>query len=339
MDDARIATSKFTVGQPVRRSEDPKLLCGEGRYTDDLHLPSQAYAVFVRSTYGHGRLTGIDRDVARDMPGVLGIYTADDMSAGGIGLMPSASGTNRDGMPSVAPPQTPLASSRVRYTGDPVAIVVAETLQQARDTAEAVMLAVDDLPAITSAASAAAPDAPSLHDEVRGNVAHDFHYGDAEAVRAAFAAAHHVTQLEIDSSRIVVCPMEPRAAIGEFSGARWTLRTGSQGVFGLRGLLAGVLNASPKDVRVLTGNVGGSFGMKVSCYPEYVAVLFAARELERPVKWTDERSQSFVSDSHGRYHQGTAELALDSEGRFLAVRITSFANVGAYLFFYYLFTS
>lgn len=322
---------RFAVGQPVRRTEDPKLLRGEGHYCDDLAPAAKAHAVMVRSAYAHGHLRGIERDAALTLPGVLGIYTAEDLRAGGVGPMPATIGTNRGGAASRPPRQHPLAEEKVRYVGDPIACVVAETLQQARDAAEAVFPMIDPLPAVTSAAAAVAPGAPLLYDDVPDNVAHDFHFGDSARVEEAFSAAAHVTRLNLDNSRVVVCPMEPRSAVGEYVDGRWILHVGCQGVFGLRALLMGVLNASKEQIRVLTGNVGGSFGMKASCFPEYVAVLFAARALGRPVKWTDERSGSFVSDSHGRDHQVTAELALNAQGRFLALRLHGVANVGAYL--------
>jgi carbon-monoxide dehydrogenase large subunit len=214
-----------------------------------------------------------------------------------------------------------------------VAIVVAETAVQAKDAAETVYLDIESLPAVARASEAVAPGAPQLHDEVPGNVAAEFHYGDADKVAGAFAAAAHVTRLEIPSNRIVVCPMEPRSALAEYDAEsdHWTLRVGCQGVFGLRKGLANVPGVERDKVRVLTGNVGGSFGMKSAVYPEYLALLHAARTLGQPVKWTDERSESFISDSHGRDHEMTVELALDAEANFLAVRVTGYGNLGAYV--------
>jgi carbon-monoxide dehydrogenase large subunit len=210
---------------------------------------------------------------------------------------------------------------------------VAETVQQARDAAEMVYADIDPLPAVTTATEAAAEGAPQLHDAAPENVCLDFHYGPTEEVDAAFARAAHVTRLSLRNNRIVVCPMEPRSAIGEFEAAqdRFVLRLGCQGVFGQRGLLSGVLGVPTDKVHVLTGNVGGSFGMKASAYPEYICLLHAARSLGQPVKWTDDRSESFMSDSHGRDHEMVAELALDAEGTFLAVRISGYGNLGAWL--------
>jgi carbon-monoxide dehydrogenase large subunit len=325
---------RFAVGQPVSRREDPVLLRGEGRYTDDLNLPGQAYAAMVRSPVAHGVLRGIDTEAARALPGVLGVFTAADLKAGGIGPMPAnVSGQNHDGRPIPKPPQGALAEDRVRYVGDPVAVVVAETAIQAKDAAEAITLDIDSLPAVTEAADAVRPGAPVLHAVAPDNVVLDWAFGDMAAVDAIFAAAAHRVELRIRNSRIVVAPMEPRAALGEWDAetTSWTLRVGCQGVFGLRNTLRGILGAAADKVRVLTGPVGGSFGMKASVYPEYVCVLHAAKYLDRPVKWTDDRSGSFLSDSHGRDHDHTIGLALDADGTFLALRVTGFANVGAYL--------
>ncbi|MDQ4061645.1 MAG: xanthine dehydrogenase family protein molybdopterin-binding subunit [Pseudomonadota bacterium] len=328
------AVQKFGIGQPVPRSEDPRLVRGEGRYTDDINLESQAYAAIVRSPYAHGVIRGMDTEAARDMPGVLGVYTAADLEAGGYGpLKCVVAFPNRDGTPMRRPARPALARDRIRFVGDPVAFVVAETAAQAKEAAEAVMLDIEPLPAVASAREAAQPDAPLLYEEAPGNVALDYHYGDAEKVAAAFAEAAHVTHLSILNNRVVVSAMEPRSAIAVYAADedRWVLHVGCQGVFGLRGQLADVLGVPVEKVRVLTGNVGGSFGMKASAYPEYVCLFHAARELGRPVKWTDERSGSFLSDQHGRDHEMTAELALDAEGRFLALRIAGFGNMGAYL--------
>ncbi len=330
----RLALTKYGIGQPVPRNEDPTLLRGNGRYTDDLNLPGQAYAVIVRSRYAHGVISEIDTEEARAMPGVLGVYTGPDLTAAGIKPMPLGQAVpTRDGSPMHRPACPVLTSDKVRYVGDPVAIVVAETAAQAKDAAEAVFLDIEALPAVTRSSAAAAPGAPQLHDGVPGNVAAEFHYGDAEKVAAAFTQAAHVARLEIPNNRIVVCPMEPRSAIAEYDrdADRWTLRVGCQGVFGLKNGLANVLGVERDKVRVLTGNVGGSFGMKSAIYPEYLALFHAARVLGRPVKWTDERSESFISDSHGRDHEMTAELALDAEGNFLAVRVSGYGNLGAYV--------
>jgi aerobic carbon-monoxide dehydrogenase large subunit len=331
-DPQSFALMKFGIGQPVRRTEDPMLVRGEGCYTDDIKLTGEAYAVMVRSRIAHGVIKGIDTAAARNMPGVLGVYTGADLAAYGT-LKCIVPFNNRDGTPMKRPPRPALATDKVRFVGDPVAFVVADTLLQAKDAAEAIEVDIDALPAVVRPEEAARPGAPLIHDEAPGNVALDYHFGDSDQVAAAFAKAAHVTRLKLANSRVVVNAMEPRAAIGihDPTSGRFTLHAPSQGAFGMRGNMAEILKVEPKQVRILTGHVGGSFGMKSAPFPEYVCVLHAARALGRPVKWTDERSGSFVSDSHGRDHDLTAELALDADGTFLALRITNFGNMGGFL--------
>ena len=331
-DPQSFALMKFGIGQPVPRTEDPILVRGEGCYTDDVKLAGEVYAVMVRSRVAHGVIKGIDTAAARGMPGVLGVYTGADLAAYGT-LKCIIAFNNRDGTPMKRPPRPALAADKVRFVGDPVAFVVAQTLLQAKDAAEAIEVDIDTLPAVVRPEEAAGSAAPLIHDEAPGNIALDYHYGDSDQVAAAFAKAAHVTRLKLVNSRVVVNPMEPRAAIGLYDAAsgRFTLHAPSQGVFGLKANMAEILKVEPKQVRILTGHVGGSFGMKSAPFPEYVCVLHAARALGRPVKWTDERSGSFVSDSHGRDHELTAELALDADGKFLAVRITNFGNMGGFL--------
>ncbi len=331
-DPQSFALMKFGIGQPVPRSEDPTLVRGEGCYTDDIKLAGEAYAVMVRSRVAHGVIKSIDTSAARKMPGVLGVYTGADLAGYGT-LKCIVPFKNRDGTPMKQPPRPALPTDKVRFVGDPIAFVVAETLLQAKDAAEAIAVEIESLPAVVRPEEAARPGAPLIHDEAPGNVALDYHYGDTEQVTAAFAKAAHVTRLKLMNSRVVVNAMEPRAAIGVYDAASggFTLHAPSQGVFGLRGHMADILKVEPKQVRILTGHVGGSFGMKSAPFPEYVCVLHAARALGRPVKWTDDRSGSFVSDSHGRDHELTAELGLNADGAFLALRITNFGNMGGYL--------
>ena len=329
-----VGFEKYAIGQPVPRKEDPVLVRGLGNYTDDQNLPGQAYAVMVRSTVAHGRILSIDAEEARAMPGVLGIWTGADIEGAGFGPMPSGMDfKNRDGSPMPKPTQPPLTTDKVRFVGDPVAVVVAETRAQAQDAAEMVVVDIDPLPAVTSAREAVKDGAPLVHEGTPRNVIFDFHHGDTEKVEEAFAGAAHVVSMKILNPRVVVCPMEPRSAIGEYDRERdhWTLRLGCQGVFGMRALLTRPLRTKKENITVLTGNVGGSFGMKASVYPEYIAILHAARELGRPVKWTDTRSESFLSDSHGRAHDMEQEIALDADGRILALRIRGYGNVGPYL--------
>ncbi|MGE3651762.1 MAG: xanthine dehydrogenase family protein molybdopterin-binding subunit, partial [Reyranellaceae bacterium] len=335
MTDLDLAFTKFGVGQPVPRTEDPRLLRGEGRYTDDINLPDQVWAVMVRSRIAHGILKGIDTTAASALPGVLAILTHADLDAAGFGPLKCAINIpDRDGKPMKTPPRPSLAKGKVRFVGEAVACVVAQTRDQAKDAAEAVVLDIEELPAVTTPQDALKPGAPQIHDDAPGNLVLDFHYGDSDAVKKAFAEAAHVTRLEIVSNRIVVNAMEPRSAIGSYDPKteRWTLRVGCQGVMGMRaGLARDVLGVPPEKVHVLTGNVGGSFGMKAQPYPEYGPLLLASKKLGRPVKWTDERSESFLSDHHGRDHQRVAELALDKDGNFLAVRLSGTGNAGAYI--------
>jgi carbon-monoxide dehydrogenase large subunit len=330
-----IALQKYGVGQPVRRKEDDTLVRGKGKYTDDFDLPGQAYAWIVRSSHAHGIIRGIDTSAAKAMPGVLGVWTGTDIAAAGYG--PYTCGLplkNRDGTPLLQTNRTALMTDKVRYVGDPVAFVVAETLAQARDAGEALVLDIEPLPAVTEPAEAAKPGAPQLYDHIPNNVALDYHYGDAAKVEAAFAAAAHVTKLDMTNTRIAVVAMEPRAALASYdkAGERYTIQVPTQGVAGNRQNLAKNILKVPNDkVHLLTANVGGSFGMKNINYPEYLCILHAAKTLGRPVKWTDERSTSFLSDSHGRAGQIHGELALDAEGKFLAVRLSGYGNLGAYI--------
>jgi carbon-monoxide dehydrogenase large subunit len=329
--DAALSLTKFGIGQPVRRSEDPTLVRGEGRYTDDTHSTGQTYAVMVRSNVAHGRIRGIETAAAKAMPGVLAVYTAADLTGYG-GLKCNLPLKNRDGTPIRYTPRPALAGDKVRYVGDPVACVIAETIVQAKDAAEAVALDIDPLPAVISARAAAQPGAPKVWDDVPGNIALDYHYGDKDKVAAAFATAAHVVRLPLINQRLVVNTIEPRSAIGEFDAKaeKWTLHSCSQGVFGLKNMMADILGAPAAKVRVLTGNVGGSFGMKAASYPEYVCILHGARALGRPVKWTDERSGSFVSDHHGRDYDMTVEVAFDKDGLILAMRLSGYGNLGGY---------
>jgi carbon-monoxide dehydrogenase large subunit len=331
---AELSSASFGIGQPVPRKEDPILLRGEGRYTDDLALEGQLYAAFVRSPHAHGVLNGIDLSAAQAMKGVVAIYTGADLDGQGYGpLRCQIDLPNRDGTPIRKPLRMALATDKVRFVGDPVAVVVARTAVQARDAAEAVGLDIDVLPAVISGEEALAPDAPLLYDEVPGNLVLDYQSGDAAKVAAAFAAAAHVTKLRIVNNRVVVNPIEPRSAIASYDrkAGRYTLHAPSQGVFGLRNNLAAAMGVPAAKMRLVTGHVGGSFGMKGSVFPEHVALLHAARLLKKPVKWTDQRSESFVSDHHGRDMVFEAELALDARGRFLATRFTGIGNMGGYL--------
>jgi carbon-monoxide dehydrogenase large subunit len=328
------STASVGIGQPVPRREDAILVQGQGRYTDDLSFERQLFAAFVRSPHAHGHLRAVDTAEAGAMKGVVAIYTAADLEGQGYdAIVTPIAVPGRDGSSMKAPRRSALVADKVRYVGDPVAVVVARSADQARNAAEAVRLEIEVLPAVTDAEAALEAGAPQLYDDVTGNLIVDFRSGDGSKVAAAFAGAAHVTRLRIVNNRIVVNPIEPRAAIASFDGKskRYTLHAPSQGAFGMRNNLAAAMGVKPAEMRLVTGHVGGSFGMKASVFPEYVALLHAARMSKRPVKWTDQRSESFVSDHHGRDMVFEAELALDARGRFLATRFKGVGNMGAYL--------
>ena len=328
---------KFGVGQPVRRFEDLRLITGRGRYTDDVVLPNMAHAFVLRSPAGHAAIKRIDTAAAKNRPGVLFVGTGDDVRADGLGDVPCTTPlVGRDGKPRHDTPRPVLAQGRVRHVGQPVALVVAETLAAARDAAEAIAVEYDTLPAVTDVKDAIAPGAPQLFDTIPGNLVFDWDNdaGDAKATEAAFAGAAHVVKLELINNRVVANSMEPRNSIAEFDPAsgRSTLTTATQGPHFVRDTLADAVLKLPKDkLRLITGNVGGGFGMKAFVYPEHALVVWASRKLARPVKWQEDRSEGFVSDNQGRDHATTAELALDAKGKFLGLRVSVLANVGAYL--------
>jgi carbon-monoxide dehydrogenase large subunit len=325
---------KYAVGQSVRRLEDPRLVQGFGRYSDDVRLPRMAYAVLVRSPHAHARIGAIDVTPALAAPGVVAVLTAADLAADGVADLPSdKTRKRRDGAPAFPTPRPALARARVRHVGDPVALVVADTHEHAVDGAELVTVAYEPLPAVAATAEALRPGAPLVWDEAPDNVAFVAEAGPREAVDRAFASAAHVTRVDYVVTRVAAAPLEPRAAVGEFDRrtGRYTLYTGIQAPHGTRTLVADVLGVPQSHVRVVTGDVGGSFGMRSGLYPEMALVLWAARRLARPVKWTSDRREAFVSDEAGRDNVSTVELALDREGTFLALRVAITLNVGAYL--------
>src|SRR5262245_9104073 len=329
-----VVVEKFAVGQAVRRIEDQRLLQGLGRYSDDVNLPRQAYAAVVRSTHAHARIARVDVSAARAAPGVLAALTGADVAADGLGNMPTDGTRKRgDGSPGFRTPRPALLGDRVRHVGDPVALVVADTRERAADAAALMRVEYEPLPAVTATAHAVRPGSPAVWDEAPDNVAFVWEAGIRDAVDRAFAGAAHVTRLDFVVSRVAAAPLEPRAAVGEYDRrtGRYTLYTGIQGPHGSRALLADIFKVPQSHMRVVTGEVGGSFGMRSGLYPEMVLVLWAARRLGRPVKWTSDRREGFVTDEHGRDNLSTAELALDANGRFLALRVAINLNVGAYL--------
>ena len=329
-----MTTAKFGVAQPVRRVEDPRLLKGGGRYTDDIVLPGMLAGVVLRSPHAAATLGAIDTSDAAAMPGVRAIYTAADLRADGIQPIPCAAPLqNRDGSDMPLPPHPALAEGTVHHVGDPVAFVVADTSKQARDAAEAILVEYDILPSITDLAGAIEPGKPLVWPDVKNNVAFDWEIGDKAATDAAFAKAAHVTKLTVVNNRIIVSSMEARVAIADFDSStqRWTLYANTQGGWLVKSLIAPVFGADPDKFRIITPDVGGGFGMKLFLYAEHVLTCYAARKLGRPVKWVSERSEAFVADTQGRDNVTTGELAIDADGKFLALRTRNIANMGAYL--------
>ncbi len=324
--------ARFGSGHAVRRIEDPALVQGHGRFTDDFAPPGQVFVRFVRSAQAHGRLLAIDAAAARAMPGVLAVYTGADLAAAGVKPLPPAAGFMRpDGQPMNPPPKNVLALDRVRYVGEAVAMVVAETRDAAHAAADAVEVEIEPLPAVSDAAAALAGAAPEIWPGAPGNVVAAMRHGDAAAAEAAFGRASHRVALTLVNQRLAANPIEPRSVLGYLDQGRLTLRLSSQMPTGVRaGLAATLPGCTTENVRVLVGDVGGGFGMKTGIYPEDVAVAFAALQLRRPVKWQAERLDEFLSSAHGRDVVSRAELALDAGGRVLALRVRSFANVGAY---------
>jgi len=330
-----LTVEKFGIGQSVRRVEDPRLLQGFGRYSDDVSLPHQAYAFVVRSPHAHAAIRSIETSAARAASGVLAVLTGADLAADRLGDLPTdKSRKRRDGSPAFATPRPALVRDRARHVGDPVALVVAQTMEQAVDAAELVAIDWAPLPAVAATADAMRAGASAVWPEVPDNIAFVWEAGKKDETARGIAGAAHVTRLDFVVTRVAAAPMEPRGAVGEWDRrtGRYTLHTGIQAPHGLRTLLADqVFKVPHSNLRVITGEVGGSFGMKSGVYPEVVLVLWAAKRLGRPVKWTSDRREGFVTDEHGRDNVSTAELALDANGKFLALRVAINLNVGAYL--------
>jgi carbon-monoxide dehydrogenase large subunit len=323
------------IGARVPRKEDYRFLTGAGQYTDDVTLPRQTYAAFVRSPHAHAKIKSVNTAKAKGAPGVLGVYTGEDIAAAKLGGLPCGwLITDVNGQPMKEPPYPVLAQGKVRHVGERVAVVVAETQEQARDAAELVQVDYEVLPAVADGRLARAKGAPQLHDIAPDNTCYVWALGDKAAVDAAFAKAAHVTRLDFVNNRLIPNAIEPRAANGSYSRAddSYTLYVASQNPHVERLLMTAFVMGLPEHkVRVVAGDVGGGFGSKIYLYAEDVVVTWASRQLGRPVKWTADRSESYVSDAHGRDHHTVAELALDKDGKFLAMRVKTTANVGAYL--------
>jgi carbon-monoxide dehydrogenase large subunit len=327
--------SKFGMGQPVRRTEDPRFITGRGRYVDDIVLPHMAHAVMVYSPHAHAAITAIDATEARKAPGVLAVLTGKELTADGLGTLgPRFMPEDMGGPKGYRTVRTLIATDRVRHVGERVAVVVAETRDQARDAAELVQVDYEPLPAVVSSVAATASGAPLLYDGAANNISFTLRMGDKAKTDAAFAKAHHVARLHLVNNRLSANTMEPRSAIGAFdpAGQGYTLYTSTQNPHGVRSELAGLILKVPETrVRVVAPDVGGGFGMKGGLYPEEALVLWAAKRTGRPVKWIAQRSEGLLSDDHGRDQVFDGELAVDKNGRILGLRAKAMHNVGAYI--------
>jgi aerobic carbon-monoxide dehydrogenase large subunit len=323
------------IGTPVRRREDYRFITGQGTYTDDINRPRQLYAYILRSPHANAVINGIDTSAAAKAAGVAAVFTGKDLETDGIGGLPCGWLIhNKDGSPMHEPPHPVLASGRVRHVGDPVAVVIADSLGQARDAAELITVDYAVEPSVADMAGALKPGAPRVHADVPGNLCYDWHLGDPAAIDAALTGAARIVKLDLVNNRLVPNAMEPRAAIGDFDRAtgEHTLYTTSQNPHVIRLLMgAFVLHIPEAKLRVVAPDVGGGFGSKIYHYAEEAIVTWAAGKLKRPVKWTAERVESFMSDAHGRDHVTHVELGLDKDNKFVALKVSTLANMGAYL--------
>jgi len=323
------------IGAPVRRKEDQRFITGKGQYTDDINRPGQAYAVFVRSPHAHATLRSIDTSAALAAPGCLAVYTGADIAKDKVGnLICGWMIHSKDGSPMKAGPHPALAQGKVRYVGDHVAVVVAETLAQARDAAEKVRVDYAVLPSAIDLASAQSADQPQIHAEAPNNTVYQWHLGDKAKTDAAFAAAAHVSKVNLINNRLIPNAIEPRAAIGDYDSGQdsFTLYTTSQNPHVTRLVLAAFIGIAPEHkLRVIAPDVGGGFGSKIFVYAEETVCLWAAKKVGRPIKWVADRTESFLADAHGRDHVTTAEMAVGASGKILALRVKTKANLGAYL--------
>jgi carbon-monoxide dehydrogenase large subunit len=323
------------IGASVRRKEDYRFLQGRGAYTDDFNRQGQLHAWILRSPHAHARIRSVDTSAAAAMPGVVAVFTGADMVKDGLGGLPCGWQIhNKDGSPMAEPAHPVIAHDKVRHVGDQVAVAIAATREQARDAAEAIVVEYDVLPAVATMEAALKPGAAAVHDDVPGNLCYDWHIGDKSVLDAAFAKAHKIVSLDLVNNRLIPNAMEPRAALGEFDRTTgdYTLHTTSQNPHVIRLLMgANVLHIPESKLRVVAPDVGGGFGSKIYHYAEEAIVTWSAGKLGRPVKWTADRSESFMSDAHGRDHVSKADLALDEHGKILGLKVHTYANMGAYL--------
>ena len=327
------ATDQGVIGQSIRRKEDVRFLTGAGQYTDDVTFVHQTCGYFLRSPHAHAKIRKIDTAKAKAAPGVVAIFTGDDLT-GVNGLPCGWLITGSDGKPMNEPPHPVLAQGKVRHVGDQVALVIAETLNQAKDAAELIDVDYDVLPSVVNCVDALKPGAPQIHDQAPGNKCYTWALGDKAAVDAAFAKAATVSKLDIVNNRLIPNAIEPRAAVASYSRAddSYTLYVANQNPHVERLLMtAFVLGLPESKVRVIAPDVGGGFGSKIYLYAEETALVWASKKVNRPIKWAADRSEAFLTDAHGRDHVSHVELALDKGGKFLALRVQTTANMGAYL--------
>ncbi len=325
---------KFGIGQPILRSEDIRFITGKGLYTGDITLENQLYMYVLRSNVAHGKIISMDIEEAKNAKGVIDVFISKDLENDGITpLDTNFKAKNKDGSEMVAPKRNAIAKDNVRHVGDPIAIVIAESLELAKNASELIIVDIEELPSNTSTSKARDSNSPIIWKEAKNNVCFDWDMGDENAVDNAFAKADKIIDLNLTNNRLVPSPMEARCVVASYDpdNEKYELRCSSQGVHSLRARISEVMGIDEEKLRVITTDVGGGFGMKIFNYPEYVCALFASKKIKRPVKWVADRSESFISDTHGRDHVTSAKLALDDQGVFLGLKVHTVANMGAYL--------
>ena len=325
---------KFGIGQPILRKEDIRFITGKGLYTGDITFENQSYMYVLRSNVAHGRIINIDVEKAKKEEGVINIFLAQDLEKAGIDALGTNFKTkNKDGSEMITPKRIAIAKDKVRHVGDPVAVVIAESVELAKNASEMIVVDIEELPSNTITSEAHKSNSPIIWEEAKNNMCFDWDMGDKNKVEEAFSKADKIIELDLTNNRIVPNPMETRGVVACYDPKeeKYELRCSSQGVHSLRARISEVMGIEEKKMRVITTDVGGGFGMKIFNFPEYVCALFASKLTERPVKWIAERSESFLSDTHGRDHVTTAKLALNNEGIFLGLKVYTIANMGAYL--------
>ena len=325
---------KFGIGQPILRKEDIRFITGKGLYTGDITFKNQSYMYVLRSNVAHGRIINIDVEKAKKGEGVINIFLAQDLEKAGIDALGTNFKTkNKDGSEMITPKRIAIAKDKVRHVGDPVAVVIAESVELAKNASEMIVVDIEELPSNTITSEAHKSNSPTIWDEAKNNICFDWDMGDKNKVEEAFSKADKIIELDLTNNRIVPNPMEVRGVVACYDSKeeKYELRCSSQGVHSLRARISEVMGIEEEKMRVITTDVGGGFGMKIFNFPEYICALFASKLTERPVKWIAERSESFLSDTHGRDHVTTAKLALNNEGIFLGLKVYTIANMGAYL--------